>query len=169
MNQYLSKSNFLLGYQCPKKLWLSLYRRDIEIPLDHNAIFNGHQVGTAARKLFQGCVLVDALSNAEKIEQTIHYLDRGEKVIAEASFTDGELFCSVDILKRRESTFEIFEVKASTEIKDEYYIDAAFQYYLLKNLGYDIPTVYLVHINNEYELSGELDIKKLFIIEDITD
>lgn len=75
MVKILSKTNFLLGYQCPKKLWLSMNRQDIDIPINSNAIFNGHQVGATAHRLFDGCVLVDALSNEEKVKQTIRFLE----------------------------------------------------------------------------------------------
>ena len=53
-------------------------------------------------------------------------------------------------------------------MKDIYYEDAAFQRYVLTMAGYDVRRVCLVYLNNQYVRQGELDLSKLFHIEDIT-
>ena len=60
------------------------------------------------------------------------YLDK--VVITEASFNYNNNFCSVDILKKDKDSYEIYEVKSSTEIKDIYIEDISYQVYVLKIL-----------------------------------
>lgn len=73
-----------------------------------------------------------------------------------------------DILKKNGDGWDIYEVKSSTELKDEYYEDVTFQYHLLTKAGMKVSNIYLVYINNQYERDVELELDKLFIVEDVT-
>ena len=64
---------------------------------------------------------------------------------------------------------ELYEVKSSTGMRDIYFDDVGFQCYVLSMLGYDIRRACFVHVNNQYVRHGDLDLQKLFAIEDITD
>ena len=64
---------------------------------------------------------------------------------------------------------EIYEVKSSTEIKEIYLDDIAYQYYVLTNTGLNVKKAYIVYVNNEYVRNGELELDKLFNIEDLTE
>lgn len=59
-------------------------------------------------------------------------------------------------------------MKNSTEAKEIHLDDVAFQKMAFKEAGYAIGKTYLIHINNAYVRKGELEIKKLFKIEDIS-
>ena len=51
----LSKSRYQAGLQCPKRLWLDCYRRDLAGPAVEvtQAVFDtGHRVGKVAREHF---------------------------------------------------------------------------------------------------------------------
>ncbi len=51
----LSKSRFVSGVQCEKKLWYSYYRKDLQLPTDKHtqAIFDlGYQIGNLAQNRF---------------------------------------------------------------------------------------------------------------------
>ena len=47
--------------------------------------------------------------------------------------------------------------------------DVAYQKYVLTNCGLTITGTYLVNIDNEYVLDGELDVKGFFRINDISE
>ena len=64
---------------------------------------------------------------------------------------------------------EIYEVKSSTEIKDIYLDDVTYQYYVLKNLGFNVKKASIVILNNEYVRKGDLELDKLFKVIDVTD
>ena len=91
----------------------------------------------------------------------------------EASFATEDGFCSVDILRTIDdgyniAAYEIIEVKSSTSLKPEHLDDMAYQYHILNKRGLKVTKVSLMHINNQYERMGELDIKKLFTLVDCT-
>ena len=70
----MSKSDFMVGLQCPKMLWLKGYRQ-LEVPppsVNENVLYNGRKVGETARGIFGEYFLVDAISNDLKIKQTQH-------------------------------------------------------------------------------------------------
>jgi hypothetical protein len=95
--------------------------------------------------------------------------EKGERTIAEASFYWDGLFCSVDLLRVHGEECSIVEVKSSTEVKDIYVDDLAFQYYVLSKCGMKIKSASLMHIDSSYERHGELELDKLFVVKDYTD
>jgi hypothetical protein len=62
----------------------------------------------------------------------------------------------------------MYEVKASTQVKEVHVNDTAIQWYALSNT-HKLHKAYVVHINNQYVREGNLDIEALFSIVDITD
>ncbi len=82
-----------------------------------------------------------------------------------------------DILHRRknkngensENAWNLYEVKSTTSVKNEHVFDLAIQYYVLKKSGMNINKTCLVHLNNNYERAGAVDINALFTIADMTE
>ena len=169
MSLHLSKSRYCSALQCPKMLWLNDNMPEMCVSTaNQTAIENGYLVGDLARGLFGEYELVTYGDLEVMQEQTKLLLDKGTPVIAEASFSYDGCFCSVDILRNLGDSVEIYEVKSSTEVKDIHLEDAAYQYYVLTKSGYNVSRVCIVRIDNTYVRQGELDIHKLFAIEDIT-
>ncbi len=169
---YLSKSRYCSAVQCPKILWLKMKRPELfdDSVFDQAVLTTGNEVGDLAMGLFGPFREVPFGNLSGMIEETKALLDMGTPVIAEASFSYRGAFCSVDILKATgKNTVEIYEVKSSTGISDIYYHDTAYQNYVLTNLGYDVRKVCLVHVDGSYVRHGELELRKLFKINDITD
>ena len=51
----LSKSRFVSGIQCDKKIWFDFYRKDLKLPTDEQtqAVFDlGHRIGIMAQNMF---------------------------------------------------------------------------------------------------------------------
>ena len=167
----LSKSKYCNGITCEKMLWLKTYMPEVEEDLNNDSILeNGRKVGEVAKGLFGEYHDIKFNENLNKmIEDTNKALDKGYSVITEASFVYENNFCSVDILKVTEEGLEIYEVKSSTEVNDIYLDDISYQVYVLLNLGYKVNKACIVYINNKYERNGELELDKLFNIEDVTD
>ncbi len=173
MSLNISKSGYCRAVQCPKMQWLKKYRSEEfdESVMNQSVLENGHKVGKLAMGLLGEYVEVpfdEELDNM--INCTNELIAKGTPIITEASFAYNGLFCSVDILKNLGSNCaEIYEVKSSTSVHDIYYDDAAYQNYVLEKCGFDVKKVCLVHINNQYIRHGEIELDKLFIIEDITE
>ena len=169
---YLSKSKYCSAVQCPKMLWLKKNKPEVfdDSVMNESVLETGNEVGDLAMGLLGDYVEVPFGNLDEMIERTSELLVDGIPIITEASFSYNGLFCSVDILKNLGSgVVEIYEVKSSTSVKDIYYDDAAYQCYVLSELGFVVKKVCIVHINNEYERFGELDLHQLFKGEDITE
>lgn len=170
----LSKSLYTRGVQCPKSLWLKKYNPDILTPPDDakKAIFeNGNKVGKIACSLFPGGkeIPYENTSFEEKIALTKEWIDKGIKNIYEATFSYQNILIMIDILHvNKNGTFEINEVKSSTEIKDINLHDIAIQFYVLNGLGFNIEKTNIVYVNNQYVRGKELEVAKLLVKVDVT-
>ena len=170
-NVHLSKSKYCKCVQCKKILWLEKYKPEFAVKTAKDSVLeNGTKVGKIAKGLFGNYQNIEFNENLNiMIEKTQELLRNKPNIITEASFNYKNNFCSVDILKNDVDVIEIYEVKSSTEIHDIYLDDASYQYYVLSKLGLNVKKVSIVYINNQYVRGEELEIGKLFNIEDITD
>lgn len=167
----LSKSSYCRGIQCKKILWLEKNKPEEKEEQNNDRILEqGNDIHEVARYLFGSHINIEYRENlSQMIEDTINTIDSyKDVVITEASFTYKNNFCSVDILKKNNNSYEIYEIKSGTELKDIYINDASYQYYVLTSLGLKVTKVSLVHINSNYIRIGDLDLDQLFIKQDIT-
>lgn len=167
----LSKSSYCRGIQCKKILWLEKHKPEEKQEINNDRILEqGNDIHEVARYLFGSHINIEYRENLQQmVEDTINTIESYKDVIiTEASFTYKNNFCSVDILKKNNNTYEIYEIKSSTELKDIYINDASYQYYVLTSLGLKVTKVSLVHINSNYVRIGDLDLGQLFIKQDIT-
>ncbi|MEF2835554.1 MAG: DUF2779 domain-containing protein [Clostridia bacterium] len=170
-NIYLSKSRYCKARQCKKIIWLKKYKPEYAIQKARDIVLeNGTKVGQLAKGLFGKYENIDFNENLNiMIDQTKKLLKNKPNIITEASFNYNNNFCSVDILKNDIDGVEIYEVKSSTEISDIYLDDVSYQYYILNNLEFNIKKACIVYINNKYVKQGNLELNKLFNIEDVTE
>ncbi len=172
MSYRFSKSRYCKGVQCPKMLWLdNNMPQEYDESIVNQSVFDtGNQVGDLAMGLFGDFTEVPYSENlSDMIFATQKLIDDGFSTIAEASFSYDNCFCSVDILRNLgNNKVELYEVKSSTGIKPIYEHDVAYQNYVLVKFGLQVEKVCLVHLNKRYVRKGELELEKLFIIEDMT-
>ena len=166
----ITKSNYVSFCKCPKSLYLSLFKKE-EAEINDESIRKGNEVGALARTLFGEYVLVgeDTLDMNVKAEQTKKYIEEGCNVICEASFIFKDLFCAVDILRKVEDGYALYEVKSTASLDKKetilhYYQDIAFQVYVLSKVGINVVSANLVLLNNSYVRKGDIDVNKLFKI-----
>ncbi|MGN0450999.1 MAG: DUF2779 domain-containing protein [Acutalibacteraceae bacterium] len=179
---YLSKSKYCGLWQCPKIAWLRKYKPQ-EVTVDasvESRMEAGNVVGDLAMGLFGDFVEVtaydgDKLNLSKMIGDTKTEMEKGTEVICEASFQYNGLYCAVDILKKENGGWAIYEVKSSTKHEDSiddkpvYIADIAYQKYVLENCGVNVTGTYLVCLNKDYVFDGILDMNKLFVISDVSD
>lgn len=173
-DSYLSKSLYLQGMQCHKALWLHKFRPEVMTDVstaEPGVIGIGCQVGTLARDLFPGGVLIpyENFTLEEQFARTQEALARGEHTLYEAAFCYDSIFVKVDILHHGSAGWELYEVKSATSLKNEHLYDIAIQYHVLNATGLAIAKACLVHINNQYVRQGDIEVAKLFTILDFTD
>ena len=183
MQYSLTKSKYLYGQQCPKRLWYEENQQDEEREetLSQQQLLNqGKKVGALARNCFPGGILIDTTDPLHAVKQTEAAINRGSTYIFEATFIFNHVLVKCDILKKDAKSWEIIEVKASTvngavnkaskTVKKEYlhYLhDLAIQKYVLAGNNHSISKTKLMLISRETSVYPEL--LNLFSIVDATD
>ena len=172
---YLSKSKYCGLWQCLKIAWLKKYKPE-KLAFDESTLSRmeaGNEVGDLAMGLFGDFVEVtayhgDKLDLPQMIAATKAEMEKGTPVICEASFQYNGLYCAVDILKKENGGWAIYEVKSSTHNDQPVYIaDVAYQKYVLEHCGVPVSGLYLVCLDGDYVFDGCLDIHRLFKITDV--
>ncbi len=165
----LSKSKYCNGMQCKKMLWLLKNKPEEMDQIDNEAVLdNGNLVHDVARDLFGKHVLIDFNEDLSKMINDTTEAIKSNNVVCEASFNYHNNFCSVDILVKNGNDVEIYEVKGSTKVKDVFITDLSYQVYVLSKLGYNVRKASVVTLNHDYVRHGELELDKLFTINDVT-
>lgn len=173
MSPIISKSKYVTGLQCHKLLWTH-YNDKALIPSPDAAtlaIFEaGHAVGDLAKQLYPDGVEVGGFPDLDKTCAETRALLPRRVPIFEASFLDGGCYCRADILVPvADDAWDLYEVKSSTRVKDVNVQDVSFQTDLIERSGLKLNRLYLMHIDNTYVRSGEIDVRGLFHATDITD
>lgn len=176
----LSKSKYTTFCQCQKALWLKIYNPEVEV-VDENRqaiLERGNKVGDLAMGLFGNYVEVTTLlpdGNLDlttMINKTQQEMAKGTDVICEASFSYQNNYCAVDLLRKTDKGWCIYEVKSisSNEPKKivNYYPDIAYQKWVLTQCGVNVTGTYLVCLNSNYIFEETLDLLGLFAIIDVS-
>ncbi|MCW3084238.1 MAG: hypothetical protein JWP12_1604 [Bacteroidetes bacterium] len=178
MKYKISKSTFMKGTQCLKAIFMHCAATELRpaITIEQQAIMDkGTAVGIVARQLYRGGIDVTQggkIRSFDLIEETKRLLNSENQIFYEPAFAtpDGNYRFQADIFVTSQKKNKLIEVKSSTSIKlPEQILDVAFQYYVLKQAGYDKDTeIHIAYLNKAYVLGDTLDINKLFIIENVT-
>ena len=167
---YLRRSNYLHGLQCHRRLWLERNHPGRATPTSRSQrrLFDqSREVRQRARERFPDGCLIDTTDPREAVEQTQRAISSGIPYIFEASFIfNNTWWVRCDILKKGSNSWEIIEVEASADVKEEHLSDLAFQKYVLTDQGITISGTKVMYINRECVYP---DLSNLFVIEDVTD
>lgn len=179
----LSKSKYAKYCQCPKSLWMSVYKPEEEVidPNSEARFENGTEVGDLAMGLLGDYVDVTTtkedgqLDLKAMLEKTQLLMENGTENICEASFSYDGNYCAVDILHRTDDGWAIYEVKSTSFPEfngnpaklDKYLPDVAYQKWVLTKCGINVTGVYLVCLNSDYVRGKELDLQQLFVINNM--
>src|SRR5258708_7560194 len=124
----LSKSRYIIGLQCSKRLWLGWHNPEPRSEPEPGTILAiGTDVGVAARLLVPGGVLVEEgpHRHPEAVERTRHLIaDPTVPAIFEAAFAFDCVLMRADILERLPSgAWCLAEVRSTTRVKPEHLHD----------------------------------------------
>ena len=174
----LSKSRFLAGLQCLKRLYLECYHHDLADPIDpvRQRIFDtGHAIGELARQRFPGGRLIDEpyYEHTQAVETTKTLLanDTVPPLYEPPSHSE-RIRIRVDILHHDDvSGFDLIEVKSYTRLRPEHVTDIAIQLYVVEGSGIPVKAAYVMHLNRRaYTLKGSHhDLERMFSIRDVTE
>lgn len=155
--RYLTKSRFKLALECLTKLYytkrLEYADTNIDDPFLQALADGGFQVGELAKYYFcddpiNEKITIGTLDYDEALMETKKRLKNENVIIAEAGFSFESLFVRVDILKKKGSVINIYEVKSKSVDGNEekffknngelnskwetYFYDIAFQKYVVE-------------------------------------
>lgn len=167
----LSKSRLMEGFQCEKRLWLKLYRPELETPTDtatQLSFDEGNEVGELARDHFGKGQLIDNKywDYDGATLTTENLIKSGTKTIFEAAFRHKDFFSRADIFTKLKTGWHVIEVKKSVEPKDYQVLDSAIQTWIIQNSGHKVSKISIMHLNRDC-VFPKLD--NLYATTDITD
>lgn len=178
----LSKSKYVSGLQCLKRVYLEVHHPQLATPPDVStqAILDmGTEIGELARRRFPGGVLVEAgyrLREAALARTAELMQDPNVPAIFEGAFVHDGVLIRVDVLERLSGMpgetprWRLIEVKSSTKMKDVHFDDLAIQAHVLLGCGLVLDSACLMHINNAYLYErGDVDLQQLFVVHDVTE
>jgi hypothetical protein len=151
----ITKSDFRSYLEAPRHLWAKKNDRLDPVSTDQLAIIQGEQIERLAK---------------EYIEKLILPALPGRTLSWQETRSDGSYLARADALVHsvESGMVDLYEIKSSTDVKEEDVEDAAFQVLIFQK-HYCIEHIYLVLVNNGYTKYGQLDLAQLLKVEDITD
>jgi len=172
----ISKSKFMSGVQCLKRLYFLVHEPQLAAQpdgADEAIIEQGREVGLLARQLFPGGVEADGSGGlGEAIRKTRELIMNQEvPAIFEAVFGHQDVIVKADILQRRkEGHWRLVEVKSTADLKEHHLEDVAIQSYVLSHSDLKLASAWLAHINRNYVLAGTtVDPRKFFLFRNLTE
>jgi uncharacterized protein DUF2779 len=166
----MTKSRFLSGLQCPKRLWWEVHEPEapeLEPAPARQFVFDqGHEVGRVAQSYVPGGILINVphYERERRLRETADAMRGGARALYEAAFEHAEVFVAVDILERDRGGWNLVEVKSSTYVKPEHVPDVAIQAHVLRGTGVAVRRAELMHLNRACR---HPDLSNLFAREDV--
>jgi hypothetical protein len=154
-SQHLTKSRYIAGLQCLRRLWLIDHDpAPYEEPAPGSPLDIGREIGRKAHLMFPGGASVDEppWRHAVAVARTAASMsDDHVPAIFEAAFEYDNIRIRVDVLERlAHGTWGLREVKSSSGPKDHYYDDIALQTFVLESTGVAVSSIELLHVNTAY-------------------
>ncbi len=163
MSFSLSKTQYQYYRACPEELWLMKHQPELFPPMSDERLFSinqGNLVDAFVEKLF-----------ADKSFLKTFKIGKRKIEFQKRAYTEGYLaIADVVVFDEIEpNCIDLFEVKGSKEVKEDYLHDLAFQKFVFEKSGIRVRKTYLVHINPTYVFDGELDAAHFFRLPNVSD
>lgn len=166
---WLTKSRFLSGLQCRKRLWFEIHEPLAEVLPDSAAFINGRAVDRAVQTLQPGVLVRRDRGMPAAIAETTRLMrSNAPPVLYQPAFRSGDWAVIADVLRNRNGHFTIVEVKSSTAVKPEHLPDLAFQTLVLRHARIPVDRVLLAHVDNAFVLKTPGDYDGLIAEQDLT-
>ncbi len=155
------KRLFEAGQQCLKRLYLDYHEPVEEQESEGRRIMSetGKQLLQLARGAFARGVEVEGKTIDQAADKTQQLIAAGSvfALFGAAFVADG---CEVrtDILVRqKDGSLDIFEVKSGTKVKGRYLTDLALQAIVIERAGHKVHGVYVLYLDKTYKHTGGTD------------
>lgn len=165
MSNTLSKSKYLAGLHCTKRLWFEIHE-PVEVAADAGTELRftaGDEAGDAARAARPEGVFIEFENSVQRTSEAVA---QGATRLYEASFFYNGVYVRADIIEKQPNgRWHLIEVKSSTSVKNEHYPDVAIQVYAMRGAGYGVARVSIMHLNRDCRYP---DLTHLFTLTDVS-
>jgi len=175
----LSKSKLMAFRQCPKRLWLEIYRPELrqDSSATQASFAVGNRVGHLARQLYdpknKGILIEPTAQNFAQAFAHTQTLLQSKQPIFEAGFQAQGALAFADVLlpvkQSGKHAWRMIEVKSSASLKDYHHDDAAIQAFIARASGLPLAAMALAHVNSKWVYPGDQDYSGLLIEHDLTE
>lgn len=166
----ITKRKYCRGLQCKKMLWLDTHR-----PSEAQAFEVDFMIANVGEVNRLGCEyfgkytrVLEDLSFEEKLLETKRLMASGERSIADGVFMADGISCSVDLLRYKSGGWYIVFIKNATHITEHTKEELAYVNYVLCRCNIKVKGISCLYINNDYCFDKTLNLKELFVLEDLT-
>lgn len=142
---------------CPNEFWLSVHQPLLMAKAETLDYAHRRQEGYEVERYAK------LLSRfADNDEYTVDF---------QRTFQTADLAARSDVVITDKATgvIDIYEIKASSKVKDEHYDDLAFQKVTAMRSGATVGRTFVITLNSEYVRDGEIDADQLFTITEVTE
>ncbi len=159
MPHRLTKSLLLSYLQCPRKLWLDVYRPDLAVPdaARRARLETGNQVGRIARDLYRAA----AVQGGGSVEFETRYLH--DDVLVRADVIERPGLFGGDSAGTR-----LIEVKSTSGVRQQHLADCAVQASVMAGAGDPARSIAVAHIDAAFTYPGGGDYRGLLTETDVT-
>ena len=168
----ISKSDYIDSLRHPALLWLKKHDPSKITPVSDSlqAIFDqGHEFEKYAEVQFTNGVKIEFDPYYTMTRRTKDVIEGGAEEVFQPKFEYKEFTCISDIIKFvGGKTIDLYEIKSSTGVRKDHLYDLTFQAMLLRQNGYEIRNIYVIHVDNTYVRHGEIKPDKLTKTVDVT-
>lgn len=170
----LDKALFEAGLQCGKRLYLDARETDSGVLSESRRTLAeaGRQLVELARSAFPKGVAVAGEGADALVAATQELLASEQPVLFGATFRHQDLQVATDILLRqRDGSFDVYEVKSGTKVKQRYLLDLALQVHVMERCGQRVRAAFVLHVNPRYAhtAGAEFQVQQLLKSADVTE
>jgi hypothetical protein len=171
--KWLTKSNFNSYLVHPAKLWLAKHDPEKLPPWDEASealAVQGRQIEAIARRRWSdGLMISGSLFDTPDITRVT--AQKGIEVIFEgAVLTSRKLYAAADVLvKQPDETWDLYEIKSSTKVRDDQINDVAFQMAAFREAGWKMGRAYVMHVNGAYIRKGDINAAEFITVVEVTE
>lgn len=120
-------------------------------------------------QLFPDGIKLEESDFIGNINQTKELISQS-KTIFEAGIMSGDFYVRCDILKPSvDNTWDLIEIKSSSEVKDVHFPDLAFQKFVCEKAGLKINKFFVYFLNKEFVKNGEINPVDIVSFQDVTE
>lgn len=181
MDKFISKAIYIEYLECAKNAWLKLHKRTelanlFTFSLTEQRLLNkGNLAELCARKLFPTGILIEKNSK-DAVSLTALHIEQQTPILFQPTFFHDTFLVRNDVLAYNKETnkWNLYEIKAKNSLEEnineiDHVEDATFQAIVLKECGIELENIFIIHLNKDYIRAADINVKELFIINNITD